>query len=103
MQKYFINQQKEEALKVEKWKALEREAQEKLESDAKGLEKLASKVNNLEKNIAELTQKITELGALPNKESYSKCSKMTTKQLFKDIEKANNHLKKYRFTNFDLK
>lgn len=89
-------QQKAEALEVEKWKAIEKEAQEKMESDAKGLEKLASKMNMLQQNITECTQKITELGALPNKESYSKFSNMTTKQLFKKMEEANGHLKKYR-------
>lgn len=45
----------------------------------------------------ECTQKITELGALPSHEVYSKFSVMTTKQLFKEMEKANNHLKKYRY------
>lgn len=74
----------------------EKEAQEKIESDAKDLEKLASKMNLLQNKISECTQKITELGAIPNQESISKFQTMSTKQLFKKMEEANNHLKKYR-------
>ena len=68
-----------------------------MDTDAKDLEKLASKMNMLQQSIAECTQKITELGALPNKESYAKFSNMTAKQLFKKMEEANGHLKKYRY------
>lgn len=53
-------------------------------------------MNLLQNKITECTQKITELGAIPNKESISKFQTMTTKQLFKKMEEANNHLKKYR-------
>lgn len=74
----------------------EKEAQEKIEADAKDLEKLASKLNILQQKIAECTHKITELGALPSQEIYNKFNNMSTKQLFKEMEKANNHLKKYR-------
>lgn len=93
---FICLQQKQEALEVEKWKAIEKEAQEKMESDAKDFEKLASKMNMLQQNIADLTQKITELGALPNKDTYAKFTNMTTKQLFKKMEEANGQLKKYR-------
>lgn len=65
------------------------------------MEKLASKLNILEKKIVECTQKITELGALPSHDAYSKFNTMSTKQLFKEMEKANNHLKKYRCSFFD--
>ncbi|XP_063994564.1 structural maintenance of chromosomes protein 3-like [Diachasmimorpha longicaudata] len=91
--------QKAEAAEVEKWKAKEKEVQEKIESDAKDLEKLASKQNILQQKIAECTQKITELGALPSPEAYEKFGNMSTKQLFKEMEKANNQLKKYSHVN----
>lgn len=74
----------------------EKEAQEKIEADAKDFEKLASKLNILQQKIAECTQKITELGALPSQDIYNKFNNMSTKLLFKEMEKANNHLKKYR-------
>lgn len=92
-----------ESADVEKWKLKEKEAQEKIEADAKDLEKLASKLNILQQKIVECTQKITELGALPSHEAYSKFSTMSTKQLFKEMEKANNHLKKYRCVFFLFK
>lgn len=81
----------------------EKEAQERIEADAKDLEKLASKLNILQQKIVECTQKITELGALPSHDAYSKFNTMSTKQLFKEMEKANNHLKKYRCAFFDIK
>ncbi|KAG5329047.1 SMC3 protein, partial [Acromyrmex heyeri] len=94
-----MKKQKSESAEVEKWKLKEKEAQEKIEADAKDLEKLASKLNILQQKIVECTQKITELGALPSHEAYSKFSTMSTKQLFKEMEKANNHLKKYSHVN----
>ncbi|KOC70556.1 Structural maintenance of chromosomes protein 3, partial [Habropoda laboriosa] len=94
-----IKKQKSESSEVEKWKVKEKEAQEKIEADAKDLEKLASKLNILQQKIVECTHKITELGALPSHEVYSKFSVMSTKQLFKEMEKANNHLKKYSHVN----
>ncbi|XP_043470607.1 structural maintenance of chromosomes protein 3 [Leptopilina heterotoma] len=94
-----MKKQKVESSEVEKWKVKEKEAQEKIEADAKDLEKLASKANILQQKITECTQKITELGALPSHEAYSKFSSMSTKQLFREMEKANNHLKKYSHVN----
>ncbi|XP_015607337.1 structural maintenance of chromosomes protein 3 [Cephus cinctus] len=91
--------QRAESAEVEKWKMKEKEAQEKIDADAKDLEKLASKLNILEQKIVECTQKITELGALPSHEIYSKFNGMSTKQLFREMEKANNHLKKYSHVN----
>lgn len=82
---------------------MEKEYQEKLDNDAKDLEKIASKVNMLEKNIAECTQKIAELGALPSKDLHSKYVNYSTKQLLKEMEKANNQLKKYRYDPLDSK
>ncbi|KAL0121068.1 hypothetical protein PUN28_008650 [Cardiocondyla obscurior] len=94
-----MKKQKSESAEVEKWKLREKESQEKIEADAKNLEKLASKFNILQQKITERTQKITELGALPSHEAYSKFNIMSTKQLFKEMEKANNHLKKYSHVN----
>ncbi|XP_070151375.1 structural maintenance of chromosomes protein 3 [Polyergus mexicanus] len=94
-----MKKQKSESSEVEKWKLKEKEAQEKIEADAKDFEKLASKLNILQQKIAECTQKITELGALPSQEIYNKFNNMSTKQLFKEMEKANNHLKKYSHVN----
>lgn len=61
-----------------------------IEANAKDLEKL----NILQQKIAECTQKITELGTLQNQEIYNKFNNMSTKQFFKEMAKANNHLKK---------
>ncbi|XP_017887134.1 structural maintenance of chromosomes protein 3 [Ceratina calcarata] len=94
-----IKKQKAESAEVERWKIKEKEAQEKIDADAKDLEKLASKLNILQQKIVECTQKITELGALPSHDVYAKFCEMTTKQLFKEMEKANNHLKKYSHVN----
>ncbi|XP_071572251.1 structural maintenance of chromosomes protein 3 [Temnothorax nylanderi] len=94
-----MKKQKSESAEVEKWKLKEKEAQEKIEADAKDLEKLTSKLNILQQKIVECTQKITELGALPSHEAYSRFNTMSTKQLFKEMEKANNHLKKYSHVN----
>ncbi|RLU23029.1 hypothetical protein DMN91_005307 [Ooceraea biroi] len=94
-----MKKQKAESAEVEKWKLKEKEAQEKIEADAKDLEKLASKLNILQQKIGECTQKIAELGALPSNEAFSKFNTMSTKQLFKEMEKANNHLKKYSHVN----
>ncbi|XP_012256886.1 structural maintenance of chromosomes protein 3 [Athalia rosae] len=94
-----MRRQKAESAEVEKWKVLEKEAQEKIEADAKDLEKLASKQNIVEQKITECTQKITELGALPSHEAIGKLSRLSTKQLLKEMDKANNHLKKYSHVN----
>ncbi|XP_008549232.1 structural maintenance of chromosomes protein 3 [Microplitis demolitor] len=91
--------QKAEAARVEEWKAKEKEIQEKIESDSKDLEKLTIKKNMFEQKIADCTQKIAELGALPSHDAYEKLQNMSTKQLFKEMEKANNQLKKYSHVN----
>ncbi|XP_026496209.1 structural maintenance of chromosomes protein 3 [Vanessa tameamea] len=92
----------EKALKVEldKWRTKEKEAQDKMEEDAKGLEKMASKEVLLQEKIQESLDKIAALGTLPNApELHSKYQKMSLKQLFKELEKANQHLKKYNHVN----
>lgn len=94
-----MKRQKAESAEVERWKLAEKEAQEKIDADAKDLEKLASKQNIVQQKITECTQKITELGALPSNEAFGKLIKLSTKQLFREMEKANNHLKKYSHVN----
>ncbi|KAF9799978.1 hypothetical protein SFRURICE_000990 [Spodoptera frugiperda] len=92
----------EKALKLEldKWRNKEKEAQDKMEEDAKGLEKMASKEVLLQEKIQESLDKIAALGTLPNApELHAKYQKMSLKQLFKELEKANQHLKKYNHVN----
>ncbi|XP_069679641.1 structural maintenance of chromosomes protein 3 isoform X2 [Periplaneta americana] len=94
-----LKMQKSEQAAQDKWKLKEKEAQEKIEEDAKDLEKMASKQNLLQQKIAECTKKIQELGSLPSPDIYSKYQNMSTKNLFKEMEKANSHLKKYSHVN----
>ncbi|XP_013173489.1 PREDICTED: structural maintenance of chromosomes protein 3 [Papilio xuthus] len=92
----------EKALKLEldKWRNKEKEAQDKMEEDAKGLEKMASKEVLLQEKIQESLDKIAALGTLSNApELHAKYQKMSLKQLFKELEKANQHLKKYNHVN----
>ncbi|CAF4851006.1 unnamed protein product [Pieris macdunnoughi] len=92
----------EKALKLEldKWRNKEKEAQDKMEEDSKGLEKMASKEVLLQEKIQESLDKIAALGTLPNApELHTKYEKMSLKQLFKELEKANQHLKKYNHVN----
>ncbi|XP_050073542.1 structural maintenance of chromosomes protein 3 [Anopheles maculipalpis] len=100
-----VDRKLSEALKLQKtlqkeletWIQKEKEAQEKLEEDGKRMEKWATKENMLHQKIDECTEKIAGLGALPNVDaSYQK---MSLKSLFKELEKANQHLKKYNHVN----
>lgn len=50
---------------MDKWKKTEKEAQDKIDEDAKHLEKFATKQNLLEQKVAESLEKIHQLGALP--------------------------------------
>lgn len=60
----------------------EKEAQDKMEEDAKGLEKMASKEVLLQEKIQESLDKIAALGTLPNApELHSKYQKMSLKQV----------------------
>ena len=74
-------QQKSEQAAQDKWKLKEKEAQEKIEEDAKDLEKMASKQNLLQQKIAECTKKIQELGSLPSPDIYSKYQNLSTKNV----------------------
>ncbi|KAM3958456.1 LOW QUALITY PROTEIN: structural maintenance of chromosomes 3 [Aphomia sociella] len=95
-----VKNEKSLKLELDKWRNKEKEAQDKMEEDAKGLEKMASKEVLLQEKIQESLDKIAALGTLPNApELHSKYQKMSLKQLFKELEKANQHLKKYNHVN----
>ncbi|GLH09602.1 hypothetical protein R5R35_002746 [Gryllus longicercus] len=91
--------QKTEQAAQDKWKSKEKEIQEKIEEDAKDLEKMASKQNMLQQKIQDCTKKIQDLGSLPSPDIYTKYQSFSTKSLFKELEKANGHLKKYSHVN----
>ncbi|XP_055593678.1 structural maintenance of chromosomes protein 3 isoform X2 [Uranotaenia lowii] len=92
-----VRQQKALQKDYEQWIHKEKDSQEKLNEDSKKFEKWAAKENILHQKIEECTEKIASLGALPHVDpSYHKLS---LKQLFKELEKANNHLKKYNHVN----
>ena len=57
---------------------------EKIEEDAKELEKMASKQTLLQGKIQECTKKIRDLGSLPT-DAFSKYKNMSQKQLFKQV------------------
>merc|ERR1719342_474332 len=76
----------------------EKEIQEKIEEETKELEKMASKQAVLQQKIQECTRKIRELGPLPS-DGFDKFKNMSQKQLFKQLEKANQELKKYSHVN----
>lgn len=76
---------KSEQSELESWKKKEREAQEKIDEDAKHLEKFASKQNLLEQKIAESVEKINQLGALPAQDLYSHYVKMSSKSVSRKI------------------
>lgn len=122
---------------LERFKKTEKEAQDKIDEDAKQLEKFASKQNLLEQKVTENVEKMSQLGALPSQELYSHYVKMSSRsvsllnnfcnflenchpvlynysikhsfsssfyyflilQLFKELEKTNNHLKKFSHVN----
>lgn len=82
---------------LETWTQKEKEAQEKINEDSKKMEKWAAKENILVQKIDECTEKIASLGALPQADpTYQR---MSLKNLFKELEKANQHLKKYDHVN----
>lgn len=94
----------------------EKDLQDKIDQDSKLTEKWAAKENLFHQKIDECTEKISNLGALPQVEpQYMKMSlkkvreldpfhfvlllKKTLQQLFQELEKANHHLKKYNHVN----
>ncbi|XP_027211224.2 structural maintenance of chromosomes protein 3 isoform X1 [Penaeus vannamei] len=98
--KVVEHQKKEKSLKaeLEKLKLKEKEVMERMEEDAKDLEKMASKQNLLHQKIDECTKKIRDLGSLPS-DAFDKYQNLATKQLFKKLETANTELKKYSHVN----
>ncbi|XP_025837371.1 structural maintenance of chromosomes protein 3 [Agrilus planipennis] len=90
---------KAEQAELDKWKKAEKEAQDKIDEDAKHLEKFATKQNILEQKIAESVEKINQLGALPADDLYNYYVKLSSRSLFKELEKTNNQLKKYSHVN----
>lgn len=71
-------------MELENFKKKEREAQDKIDEDAKHLEKFASKQNLLEQKIAESVEKINQLGALPAQDLYSNYVKMSSKSVIEN-------------------
>merc|ERR1739844_737139 len=89
-----VKKRKKYQAELEASKLREREIQE----DAKELERMASKQTILQQKIQECTKKIRELGSLPS-DAFEKYKSMSQKQLFKQLEKANQELKKYSHVN----
>ena len=83
---------------LESHRLTEREIADKIEEDAKELEKMASKQTVFQAKIQDCTKKIRDLGSLPT-DAFSKYKNMSQKQLFKQLEKANSELKKYSHVN----
>ncbi|XP_060524565.1 structural maintenance of chromosomes protein 3 [Cylas formicarius] len=90
---------KQEQIELDNWKKTEKDAQDKIDEDAKHLERFASKQNVFEKKIQESLEKINQLGALPAQDLYSHYMKMSSRALFKELEKTNNQLKKFSHVN----
>lgn len=90
---------KTEQSDLDNYKKKEKDAQDRIDEDAKHLEKYATKQNLLEQKIAECVEKINLLGALPAEDLYSHYIKMSSKSLFKELEKTNNQLKKFSHVN----
>ncbi|XP_025423597.1 structural maintenance of chromosomes protein 3-like [Sipha flava] len=84
---------------LEKWKMLEKEAQEKLDNESKDLTKVSTKQNMLRQKLDECQTKISDLGALPNTELITKFMSYSSKNLFKELEKANSNIKRYGHVN----
>merc|ERR1719291_982030 len=93
-----IKKRKKSQAELEASRLREREIQDKIEEDSKELERMASKQTVLQQKIQECTKKIRELGSLPS-DAFEKYKNMSQKVLFKQLEKANQELKKYSHVN----
>merc|ERR1719228_847180 len=93
-----VKKRKKYQAELEASKLREREIQDKIEEDAKELERMASKQTVLQQKIQDCTKKIRELGSLPS-DAFEKYKNMSQKVLFKQLEKANQELKKYSHVN----
>ena len=94
----LTKKRKKAQAELESYRLREREIADKIEEDAKELEKMASKQTVFQAKIEECTKKIRELGSLPT-DAFTKYKNMSQKQLFKQLEKSNNELKKYSHVN----
>lgn len=83
---------------LEKARKEEAEIQERINDDAKDLEKITSKKSILAKKVEDSMKKIRELGTLPG-DAEAKYSKMNLKQLYRNLEKCNLELQKYSHVN----
>lgn len=72
---------KNEQNELDKYKKVEKEAQDKIDEDSKHLEKFATKQNLLEQKIAESVEKINQLGALPSDELYSQFKRLSQRNV----------------------
>lgn len=72
-------QERAEKVELEKWRMKEKELQEKMEEDAKDLEKMASRHNTLMAKVEECTKKISDLGSLPQPEMINKYMNLSQK------------------------
>ncbi|KAM7284567.1 structural maintenance of chromosomes protein 3 [Ixodes scapularis] len=91
-------EQKELQSQLENWKSQERDWQERINDDAKDLEKMTSRQSLLLKKKDECMRKIRELGSLPA-DAFEKYQNLSLKQLFKKLEQSNHELKKYSHVN----
>lgn len=94
----IVKKRKKAQAELEASRLREREIQDKIEEDSKELERMASKQTVLQQKIEECTKKIRELGSLPA-DAFDKYKSMSQKQLFKQLDKANQELKKYSHVN----
>ncbi|XP_025424410.1 structural maintenance of chromosomes protein 3-like [Sipha flava] len=94
-----VKRQKKCQEELDKWKVQEKEAQDRLENETKDLCKVSSKQDMLRKKLEESESKINELGALPNTDLVTKYMSYSSKNLFKELEKANSHLKRFSHVN----
>lgn len=83
---------------LERSKKDEADTVERINDDAKDLEKITSKKSVLIKKIEDSMKKIRELGTLPS-EAEAKYGKMNIKQLYKKLEQCNQELQKYSHVN----
>lgn len=72
---------KSEQSDLEKWKKAEKDAQDKIDEDAKHLDKFATKQNLLEQKISESLEKINQLGALPSDDLYAHYRDFSTRSV----------------------
>lgn len=94
----LLEEQKDVQKNLEQHKAEEKDCQERINEDAKDLEKISSKQAVLLKKKEECLKKIRDLGSLPS-DAFERYQNLNLKQLFKKLEQANHELKKYSHVN----